>query len=113
MISAVIAAYAGALAFLIAAAFLNRERRHLQQMARQKTEQATNDRALARWAQSTMLSVVDTAGHIHAATVDELAHRHDQDRTWVSPLYVSLWHGTDEQITQYREEMHPEEYPGG
>jgi hypothetical protein len=114
MITAVITAYAAAGVFLIAAIRLHLERRYLIRHATQRTERTVRNEAIANWAERTMLNVVNVSGKLYATTLAELWGTHRPDHTWISPIYVSVWHGTDDQIAQYRAEMdHTKEHPRG
>lgn len=91
-------------------------RRHLDSTRRRLEhiiDQAATDRAFAVWANWTMLSVTDSDGMVHAATLRQLQQvPHLTERVWDAPIAVTLWHGNPDLIEQYEAELSEEEPRG-
>lgn len=68
-------------------------------------EQAARDRAFAKWANWTMLTVTDSKGYVHAATVSQIYYTGKWDNVWDAPVAVAVWHGDPDVVDRYQAEL--------
>lgn len=80
----------------------------IQYMARE--DQARQDRAFVLWATYTMLTVTDTKGYVHAATLRQLYSTGRWDLVWDAPVAVAVWHGDPDTIDRYQNEVRGEHH---
>lgn len=78
--------------------------KHLMINYMAQAEQAKADRAFVLWATYTMLTVTDTKGYVHAATLRQLHSTGRWDMVWDAPVAVALWHGDPDTIDRYQNE---------
>jgi hypothetical protein len=68
-------------------------------------QQAAEDRAFARWAEYTMLTVTDREGIIWATTLPEFWKSGEWDRIWDHPAAASFWHAHPDTLARWRNEI--------
>jgi heme exporter protein D len=73
-----------------------------------RLQQAAEDRAFARWANWTMLSVTDNKGYVHASTLRQLYSAGRWDAVWEAPIAVSLWHGDPDVVKRWEQDIQHE-----
>lgn len=84
---------------------MNRKVKASAALLKSRLEQGASDRRFTHWATWTMLSVTDSKGYVHAATLRQLYETGHWDAVWDTPVAVALWHGDPDAVKRYEAEI--------